>query len=608
MEQKKSKIRIGCASGFWGDTNTAAFQLVKLGQLDILVFDYLSEITMSILARAMEKNPEEGYATDFVSRVMMPLLGDIAAQGIKVVSNAGGINPHSCARALQSLIDAAGLSLCIAVVDGDNLMPDWDRLKSQNIHEMFDDSPLPDTMTSINAYLGAEPVAKALKQGADIVITGRIVDSALVLGPLLHAFEWRMDQYDLLAQGSLAGHLIECGAQCTGGNFTDWEQVEGYENMGFPIAECSADGTFVITKPPKTGGLVTPATVGEQLVYEIGNPAAYVLPDVICDFRHVLLQQDGDNRVVVSGAKGLPPTKQYKVCATWRDGYRISASFMMAGIDARRKGERVAQAILDKVQKVMAKRGAPPFSETLIEILGSEWTYGPHSRMQSSREVIVRLSARHFIRETLMFLASEIAQAATGMAPGVTGIVGGRPKVSPVVRLYSFLLDKNQVRPQVHINGQTLSIDTRDTASVTATSSEDLSLTSALPVPEVYNKKMVEVPLVRLAWARSGDKGDFSNIGVIARNAAWLPWIYASVNEQSIAKYMAHVLDPERSRVDAYYLPGIHALNFLLVHALGGGGIASLRADPQGKALAQQLLDMPIRIPADLLETTEVSP
>ncbi len=605
MEQKKSKIRIGCASGFWGDTNTAAFQLVKLGQLDVLVFDYLSEITMSILARAMEKNPEEGYATDFVSRVMLPLLPDIATQGIKVVSNAGGINPHSCARALQNLIDAAGLSLRIAVVDGDNLISQWNKLKTQNIHEMFDGTPLPDSMTSINAYLGAEPVARALEEGADIVITGRIVDSALVLGPLLHAFDWRMDQYDLLAQGSLAGHLIECGAQCTGGNFTDWEQVEGYENMGFPIAECGADGSFVITKPPKTGGLVTPATVGEQLVYEIGNPAAYILPDVICDFRQVCMQQDGENRVAVSGAKGYAPTSQYKVCATWRDGYRISASFMMGGIDARRKGERVAQAILDKVQNVMAKRGAPPFTETLIEILGSEWTYGPHSRMQASREVIVRLSARHFIRETLMFLASEIAQAATGMAPGVTGIVGGRPKVSPVVRLYSFLLDKSHVHANVHIGGQTLSIAPQPDSSDSAPAKPNASLAAVLQVPVVHAANLVTVPLVRLAWARSGDKGDFSNIGVIARQAAWLPWIYASVNEQSIAAYMAHVLDPDRSRIEAYHLPGISALNFLLIHALGGGGIASLRADPQGKALAQQLLDMPVRIPADLLDATE---
>ncbi len=596
MSQHPSPLRIGCASGFWGDTNTAAFQLVKQASIDFLVFDYLSEITMSILARAMEKNPEEGYATDFVTRVMQPLLADLAQKKIRVVSNAGGINPHGCAKALQALIDAAQLSLKVAVVDGDHLLPQLDQLRMLNITEMFDGRPLPDALTSMNAYLGAGPVAQALNQGADIVITGRIADSVLALGPLIHHFSWSMEDYDRLAQGSLAGHLIECGAQCTGGNFTDWHTVPGFENMGFPIAECYADGHFIISKPEGTGGLVSVATVAEQLVYEIGDPAAYLLPDVCCDFSQVSLKAVGEHRVEVTGARGRPATSTYKVCATYRDGYRVSASFMLGGIEARRKGQVVAKAILSKVQQIMARRGAPPFTETLIEILGSEWTYGPHSRAEASREVIVRLSARHFIKETLLFLAAEIAQAATGMAPGITGIVGGRPKVTPVIRLYSFLLDKTHVIPRIHSNGHTVPVLEITTVFSDGQGSAPLTDPDAMETTE----PMVCVPLVQLAWARSGDKGDYSNIGVIARQAQWLPWIYHSVNARSVRAWMAHLLD-ERSQVQVYALPGIHGLNFLITHALGGGGIASLRTDPQGKAFAQQLLEIPVSIPASLI-------
>ena len=590
-------IRIGCAAGFWGDTNTAAFQLVKHAPIQYLVFDYLAEITMSLLAKARDKNPEEGYATDFVTRVMAPLLPEIARKGIKVVSNAGGVNPLSCARALEQIINAAGLSLKVAVVDGDDLLDRATELKQHGIVEMFDGRPLPDQLTSINAYLGAQPVRAALAAGADIVVTGRIVDSALVLGPLMHEFGWSDQDYDLLAQGSLAGHLIECGAQCTGGNFTDWESVPGYENMGFPVAECFADGRVIITKPEKTGGLVSTATVAEQLVYEIGDPAAYMLPDVICNFTQVQLTQIAENRVLVEGARGLPPSLTYKVCATYLDGYRVSASFMLGGQDARRKGERVAQAILSKVQHVMGQRGAPPFSETCVEILGSEWTYGEHGRMQDSREVVVRLTARHFIKETLMFLASEIAQAATGMAPGITGIVGGRPKVAPVIRLYSFLLNKSEVQAQIHVNGHT------ETVSQQAGQARS----EVKPVPQgeaaqVLPANSTQVALVRLAWARSGDKGNHSNIGVIARRPEYLPWLRRALTPEQVAAYFSHVLDTENGRVTRYELPGLHALNFLLENALGGGGMASLRADPQGKAFAQQLLDMPIDLPTDLLQ------
>ena len=583
-------VKIGCASGFWGDTNTAAFQLVHLTDINYLVFDYLSEITMSIMAKAKMVEPKHGYALDFVSRVKAPLLKKIAEKKIKVISNAGGVNPLACRDALQKIIKEYGLDLKVAVVLGDDLLPKHEQLKSQNIQEMFSGEALPEQVASSNAYLGAVAIRDALDLGADIVITGRVVDSAVVLAPLLHEYQWPLDDYDKLAQGSLAGHVIECGAQCTGGNFTDWQLVQGFDNMGFPVVEVSEDGSFVVTKPQGTGGLVSTATVAEQIVYEIGNPQAYLLPDVIADFSHVHLEQVGEHRVRVTGAKGQAPTTQYKVSATYPDGYRVLVSFLIAGREAPQKAQVIADAILTKCERVLAMRSVPPFSEKSVEILGIESTYGDHAKTLNSREVVVKIAVKHMFKEACMFFASEIAQASTG------GIVGGRPKASPVIKLFSFLIDKNQVNVEIDFDGQRYPIEIPQ-----GVSTEQL-LTLTAGENAVYQGDEIEVPLIEIAHARSGDKGNHSNIGVIARKADYLPWIRAALTEQSVASYMQHVLDAEKGRVIRYELPGLNALNFMLENALGGGGIASLRIDPQGKAFAQQLLDMPVKVPAHLLE------
>ncbi|HGH3647603.1 acyclic terpene utilization AtuA family protein [Acinetobacter baumannii] len=589
-------VKIGCASGFWGDTNTAAFQLVHLTDINYLVFDYLSEITMSIMAKAKMVEPKHGYALDFVSRVMAPLLKKIAEKKIKVISNAGGVNPLACRDALQKIIKEYGLDLKVAVVLGDDLLPKHEQLKSQNIQEMFSGEALPEQVASSNAYLGAVAIRDALDLGADIVITGRVVDSAVVLAPLLHEYQWPLDDYDKLAQGSLAGHVIECGAQCTGGNFTDWQLVQGFDNMGFPVVEVSEDGSFVVTKPQGTGGLVSTATVAEQIVYEIGNPQAYLLPDVIADFSHVHLEQVGEHRVRVTGAKGQAPTTQYKVSATYPDGYRVLVSFLIAGREAPQKAQVIADAILTKCERVLAMRSVPPFSEKSVEILGIESTYGDHAQTLNSREVVVKIAVKHMFKEACMFFASEIAQASTGMAPALAGIVGGRPKASPVIKLFSFLIDKNQLNIEIDFGGKRYPVEIQQ-----GVSTEQL-LTLTAGENAVYQGDEIEVPLIEIAHARSGDKGNHSNIGVIARKADYLPWIRAALTEQSVASYMQHVLDAEKGRVIRYELPGLNALNFMLENALGGGGVASLRIDPQGKAFAQQLLDMPVKVPAHLLE------
>lgn len=589
-------VKIGCASGFWGDTNTAAFQLVHLTDINYLVFDYLSEITMSIMAKAKMVEPKHGYALDFVSRVMAPLLKKIAEKKIKVISNAGGVNPLACRDALQKIIKEYDLNLKVAVVLGDDLLAKHEQLKQQNIQEMFSGEALPEQVASSNAYLGAVAIRDALNLGANIVITGRVVDSAVVLAPLLHEYQWSLDDYDKLAQGSLAGHIIECGAQCTGGNFTDWQLVQGFDNMGFPVVEVSEDGSFVLTKPQGTGGLVSTATVAEQIVYEIGNPQAYLLPDVIADFSHVHLEQVGEHRVRVTGAKGQAPTTQYKVSATYPDGYRVLVSFLIAGREAPQKAQVIADAILAKCERVLAMRSVPPFSEKSVEILGIESTYGAHAQALNSREVVVKIAVKHMFKEACMFFASEIAQASTGMAPALAGIVGGRPKASPVIKLFSFLIDKNQINVEIDFDGSRYPVEIPR-----GTSTEQFN-TLAAGESAIYQGNEIEVPLIEIAHARSGDKGNHSNIGVIARKAEYLPWIRAALTEQAVASYMQHVLDAEKGRVIRYELAGLNALNFMLENALGGGGVASLRIDPQGKAFAQQLLDMPVKVPANLLE------
>ncbi len=594
-------VKIGGAAGYWGDSSEGAAQLVKSGGVDYLVFDYLAEVTMSILAKAKSRSEDAGYATDFVTGILQPLIKDIAAQGIRVVANAGGVNLKACQKAIQRVTEEAGVALKIAIVEGDNLLEREAELRASGVKEMFSDEPFPEKIASINAYLGAFPIAQALAEGADIVITGRVVDSAVTLGPLIHEFGWSADDYDRLAAGTLAGHLIECGCQVTGGNFTDWQlSCDGWDNMGYPIAECAEDGTFVITKPESTGGLVSVHTVGEQMLYEIGDPQAYIVPDAVCDFSQVTLVDQGDDRVLVSGAKGYPPTDTYKVCATFPDGYRATFTQTITGFEAEAKARAMGQAILKRSSRLFAERGWPDFRKTRIDLLGANALWNPRQfeRQAPSSEVVLKMSVHHDLAQAVDLFTREAMGSALSSTTGRCAAgAPGRPKVSPVVRLYSFLLDKRSVSVEVDVNGVRHSCAPPFTGSTTFTPDMKIPV-SAVPAatPEPGYAKMV--PLLTLAVARSGDKGDNANIGVIARKAEYLPYLRAALTPQRVADWFSHVL---QGNVTRYDLPGIGAMNFVLENALGEGGVASLNVDVQGKTYAQQLLAISVEMPGNLL-------
>jgi len=583
-------VRIGGASGAWGDSPRAIPQLLA-AKPDYLMMDYLAEVTMSLLARARMKNPDHGFPPDFVG-YLKPWLKDIAAKGVKVVSNAGGVNPAGCKAALEAVCAELGVPLRVAMVEGDDVLPLIDGLRATT-REQLSGAALPERLLTANAYLGALPIAAALKAGADIVITGRCADSALALGVLMHEFGWDPRDYDRLAAGSLVGHLLECGPQATGGNHTDWDLVPNWADIGYPIAECRADGSFVLTKPSGTGGMVTTGVAAEQTLYEIGDPAAYILPDVIADFSGVTLAQVGEDRVSVSGARGRAPTPSYKVSATWQDGYRAVATISIVGPDAVAKAEKTAAALIDRGRLIFTERGLPDFSETHVEALGGEAAYGSLSHGRASREVLLRVVVSHPDARALDLFARELGSMGLSTAPGVTGIFGGRPKPSPVVRLYTFFIEKAAMpTPRVTLG-----------AAVPFEVPVPLDGQSARPSTEAAlggpaHGEMADVPLLRLAYARSGDKGDSANIAIIARRPEFLEHIRREVTVERMA---AMFPDDVSGAVRRYEAPGLHAFNFLLEGALGGGGMASMRIDPQGKAYGQRALEMIVRVPVGLL-------
>ena len=592
----KDVIRIGGASGFWGESAMATPQLLQAGNLDYIVYDYLAEITMSIMARARAKDPTKGFATDFVTAALKPNLVEIARQGVKILSNAGGVNPAACGDAVRAVIKELGLDLKVAVVTGDDLIDRAADLAQKPFADMFSGDEFPDAerLASINAYLGGFPVAAALAEGADIVITGRSVDSAVTLGACIYEFGWGTEEWDKLAGGSLAGHILECGPQATGGNFTDWRLVaDSIDRIGYPIAEVSPDGSFVTTKPDNTGGIVNVGTVSEQMLYEIGDPQAYMLPDVVCDFSDVEIIEEAPNRVRVTGTKGHPAPSTYKVSATYSDGFRGGTVMTFYGSDADEKAEVYTKAAIARARNVLRSANMPDFTETSVEIIGAESQYGAARQVGSVREVAAKLAVKHPDAAGIGILLKESTGLGLATPPGLSGFAGARSKPSPVVRLFSFVIPKTDVPIEIDVDGKKLPFE-----AFKGVPFEDAALARPAP-PAAPTDATVEVPLVKLAWGRSGDKGNKANVGIIARQAEYVPYIWAALSEKAVGDYYAHFLDGD---VHRFYMPGSHAINFLMDDILGGGGVASIRNDPQGKGYAQLLLDYPIPVSKEIAE------
>ncbi|WP_088368082.1 acyclic terpene utilization AtuA family protein [Sphingomonas dokdonensis] len=596
-------VRIGGAGGFLGDSSVAAPQLLASGMLDYMILDYLAEATMAPLGQLKQVRPEQGYARDFTEWVWKDNLHAFKEQGVRVVTNAGGVNPAACRARMEALAAEAGLSFKIAIVTGDDLIDRVPDFATAGVTEMFNDAPFPEPtkVWTANAYLGGGPIAAALAAGADVVITGRVVDSALTLGPLMHEFGWGADDHDRLSAGSLAGHVIECGAQATGGLFTDWEKVPDWAHIGYPIIECHADGDFIVTKPDGTGGLVSPAAVSEQILYEVGDPQAYALPDVVCDFSQLNVTAEGEGRVRVSNAKGYPPTGKLKTCVTFENGHRFIGIMPVVGRDAAKKAQAQADAVLTRVGEMLRGRNLPPLRDTRVELLGIEASYGAQANpaLAATREVIARIGAEHEDADALGIMMREFDSPTTSMSVGSTGWFGARPTISPVSQVFSFLVDGSSVAATVSLGDETIAV--ANPAPATPFEEAMIVRPDAASKP-AGDEDLVEVPLIEVAWARSGDKGNAFNVGVIARRPDFLPWIRAGLTEDAVQAFFAHEFEgASHPEVRRYDLPGMNAINLHCIQSLGGGQFASLRLDALAKGKGQQLLDMKVKVPRRLL-------
>jgi len=453
MTQKKVLVANG--QGFWGDSILGPIRLMNEGPLDYLTLDYLAEVTMSIMQKLKARRPEMGYATDFV-RLVDRILPRILERDIKMVANAGGVNPLACKDAVMEVLAKHGArGVKVAVVEGDDILSGLDRMLADGEAFLNMDTGEPlsairDRVTSANVYLGAFPIAEALDAGAQIVITGRGTDPGLVIGPLIHEFGWKRDELDLLAAGTVAGHIVECGAQCTGGNYTDWRRIPDMARIGYPIIEAYADGTFFITKHDGTGGLVDESTVVHQLAYEMGDPANYITPDVVADFTSFRLEDQGSDRVRVSGVKGRPATDTYKVSLSYQDGWKAVGQLTISGPEALAK----ARLASDIVWERLAMDGFEyAEDEKLVELVGANVCHAGIAvdGENDPVEVVLRLGVKGPDRAKVDRFGSELVPLVTSGPPGITGFAGGRPKAQEIIGFWPALVRKDRIETRVTV-------------------------------------------------------------------------------------------------------------------------------------------------------------
>jgi hypothetical protein len=604
-------LRIANAGGYWGDDPHALRRQV-LGPVtpDVISIDYLAEITMSILQKQRQRDPAQGFARDFVAQ-LEPLLEEILRRRIRIVTNAGGVNPRACAEALAAVARARGLRLRIAVVEGDDIATRVPELlaagvEMRNMETGEALAPHAEHVLAANAYFGARPVVEALKGDPDVVVCGRVTDTGITLAPLVHAFGWAEDDWDRLAAGIVAGHVIECGAQATGGNFTDWRKVPSFDEVGFPLLECSPDGSFLVTKQPGSGGLVTCQTVREQLLYEMGEPRGYVTPDVIADFSTIALAAAGPDRVRVSGVKGRAPTDLLKVSLAFADGSKCGGALIVSGPDARAKAEVLAATLWRRCAAELERAGLGALEHAHTEFVGDDATHRGLTPPHHATEVLLRLSARSVDRRRLEVFRKLLPAAILSGPPGVA-VTGGAPAVSDVVGYWPALVPQECARPTVTV------LEERGTGrleTVSAAGPLDWPVTrgdARAPGPPAdpwpafdAAGPRVRLPLLRVAHARSGDKGDTTNVGLIGRSPECYGWLRDHVPAAQVKEWFAGTA---RGAVERHLVPNLWALNFLLEQSLGGGGTRSLFVDAQGKTLSQALLRCEVEVPATLLDT-----
>ncbi len=582
-------VRIGNAHGFWGDRlDAAAEMLEREPDLDFLTLDFLAEVSMSILAMQRLRDPEAGWPRDVIDVVRS--LAPYWKNGgqCRLITNAGGLNPVACARACQQALAETGCTdRTIVAVTGDDVLDlvQTDAVDApwlRNLDTGVPITPVRDRLVTANAYIGAEPLAQALARGADIVIAGRIADPSLTVAACAHAFGWAWNDWDRLASATVAGHLIECGTQVTGGILTDWLLIPNVTEIGFPIVEVVDDGSFVVTKSRGTGGLVCEETVKEQLVYEIGDPSNYLSPDVSVSFLSLILESIGPSRVRVSGAQGRPAPETYKVSATYRDGFRAHGQLTIFGHDAVAKADRAGHAVLDRL-----KQHGITFRESLVECLGTGACQPWATSQTLGSETVLRVSVADDSRESVTRFTRELMPLITAGPPGTTGYAEGRPPVHPLFRFWPCLMARNRVTPRLEVINLASARQ-----QVTAAAGMAPAQASGDDVPAGLPQVKLDAPPVHrylhdIAYARSGDKGRHANIGVVARR----PELYAQLCRELTAARVAAYFDLFGDcQVQRFELPNIAALNFVLYGILS----SPLRVDVQGKTLGQALLQMPL--------------
>lgn len=597
-----SHITIANCGGFWGDDPTAARRQVEGGPIDFLVMDYLAEVTMAILQKQKTKRADAGYAVDFLSQ-LQDVLPACVEKNIRVISNAGGVNPMACKAAVEQLAEELGLAqkVSVAVVTGDDVFHALSDLtgSGEALEHMETGRPLTEVQENVlsaNVYLGAAPIAKALDLGANIVITGRVTDTAVTLAPMIHAFGWEENDWDRLAAGIVAGHIIECGTQSTGGNFTDWQTVPSFENMGYPLVEAREDGSFTVTKHPGTGGLVNIHTVSEQLLYEMGAPD-YVAPDCVARFDSIYLEQEGPDRVSVSGIRGFPAPEKLKVSISFSQGYRAFGRLLISGPDAEVKARKVSEVFWSSVG------GEDAFDAALTQYIGLDACHPPVTEGEVG-EILLQFAVRDGDEAKISkIFAPQVVPKVLSTVPGITYLADqGRPRVSGVVGYWPALISREKVSIKVNYKGEEHDI---------ATSLPEEGEPPPFVPPSVEQSaspstgNTVIVPLSSLCLARSGDKGDTANIGVLARNPAIYSWMLDILTPSFIKERFGGLCQGD---VERFEVPNLLALNFLLHESLGGGGTLSLLLDAQGKTYAQYLLAATIEVDTALLPHDPESP